>query len=526
MAYIEGVARNQGILFPEVLDEYIGEENPVRFIDAFVDSLDLVGLGFKYAEPEPTGRPPYNPGDLLKLYLYGYLNRIRSSRGLEKESHRNVELMWLIRKLTPDFKTIADFRKDNKEGIKGVCGEFIFLCRDFNLFGGELIAIDGSKFEAVNSKKRNFNEERLKRKIKDIEKKIEGYLKELDENDQEERDASLPHKGELKGKIEEIKRRKERYKRFLEVLKERGERQISLTDPEARAMLNNRRMEVCYNVQLAVDSKHKLILDHDVTNEVSDQNLLSWMARRAKKVVNKERIEVLADKGYYNPAQIKECVEEGIIPYIPEPKSGVSKRTGIPGPEFSREEFKYDKGKDVYLCPQGKELRLKYTTLYHGKKMGFYQNQGCRSCRVKRRCTKRREGRIMSRWEHEEILEQMRDRVKKEKEKVKLRGLLTEHIFGTMKRGFNQGYMLLRGKEKVRTEVSLTVLAYNLKRVLNIVGLDRLVEAVGRRGAFEKNKVKGVKELFSHIFMLLWKRGSKFASSTKINLPCPSFHTI
>lgn len=528
MAYIEGVSRNQGILFPDVLDEYITEDNPVRFIDVFVDSLDLVGLGFKYAEPESTGRPPYNPGDLLKLYIYGYLNRIRSSRGLEKETHRNVELMWLIRKLRPDFKTIADFRRDNRVAIKGICGEFICLCKHLDLFGGELIAIDGSKFRAVNSKKRNFNEEKLKRKIREIEEKVEGYLEELDENDKEERGVDSLDREGLKKKIEKIKRRREEYKRLLKGLREGGESQISLTDPEARAMLNNQRIEICYNLQIAVDSRHKLILAHEVTNEVSDQNQLSRMAERTKKVVDRERIEVLADKGYYNPVQIKECVDQGIIPYIPEPESGVTKRRGIPKAEYSRDKFKYDKERDVYLCPEGKELGFMHTATHHGKKMRFYKSKGCMSCKARRLCTRNKDGRIITRWEHEEILEEMRERVRKERGKVKLRSLLTEHIFGTMKRGFNQGYMLLRGKEKASVEISLTVLSYDLKRVLNIVGLDRLVKAARevRLKQIKNSTIEKAKEVFSYILKILWKRGEKFLSLTKINLSYPSFHTV
>jgi transposase len=528
MAYIEGVARNQGILFPEVLEDYITEDNSVRFIDAFVDSLDLVGLGFKYAEPEPTGRPPYNPGDLLKLYVYGYLNRLRSSRGLERETYRNVELMWLIRKLKPDFKTIADFRKDNKVAIRGICGEFIFLCKHLDLFGGELIAIDGSKFRAVNSKKRNFNEEKLKRKIREIEEKVEGYLEELDENDKEERGVDCPDREGLKKKIEEIKRRKEEYRGLLEGLRESGEKQISITDPEAKAMLNNQRIEVCYNVQLAVDSKHKLILAHEVTNEVSDQNQLSGMAKRVKEVVNRERIKVLADKGYYNPVQIKECVDKGIIPYIPELESGVTKGRGIPGAEFSRDKFRYDKERDVYLCPEGKELRFMHTATHHGKRMRFYKSKGCMSCKVRGLCTRDKEGRIMTRWEHEGILEEMRERVKQEKEKVKLRNLLTEHVFGTMKRGFNQGYMLLKGKEKAGAEISLTVLSYNIKRALNIVGLKRLVEAVGGvcLRQIKNPRFKEAKQIFSYILKFLQKRVNCLLPFTEINLLYPSFHTI
>ncbi len=441
MAYIEGISRKQVILFPDVIDDYIEDNNQVQFIDAFVDSMDLKELEFKYAEPEPTGRPPYNPADLLKLYIYGYLNRIRSSRSLEKETHRNIELMWLLRKLTPDFKTIADFRKDNKKAIKAVCREFILLCKKLSLFRGELIAIDGSKFKAVNSKKRNFNEAKLNKKIKEIEEKIDTYLSELEEND-------------------------------------RDETQISLTDPDSRTMVNNQRIEVCYNMQFTVDEKHKLILDHEVTNEVKDQNQLSKMAKRAKEILGVEEIEVLTDKGYYNAVEIKECVDNGIKPYIPELESTVSKKVNIPRPEFYKNKFSYDKEKDVYICPEGIELRYRNTAVHHGKRMRLYKSEECMGCKSKRLRTKNKNGRIIYRWENEEILEDMRRRIKLNKDKVKKQQWLTEHIFRTMKRNFNQGYFLMEGIDKVGGEMGLTVLAYNIKRVLNILGVDDLITVV------------------------------------------------
>lgn len=305
MAYIEGISRKQVILFPDVIDDYIEDNNEVRFIDAFVDSLDLLKLGFKHSELESTGRPPYNPRDLLKLYIYGYINRIRSSRSLEKEANRNVGVMWLLKKLTPDFKTIADFRKDNKEAIKAVFREFVLLCKHLNLFSGELVAIDGSKFKAVNSKKRNFTEQKLKDKIKEIDDKINTYLKELEDNDNSEANIMPVSVKELEAKIESLKERKYEYQELLRKLKGCSDTQISLTDPDSRVMVNNQRIDVCYNVQTTVDEKHKLILDHEVTNVIKDSAQLSKMANRAKEILGVEGLEVLADKGYYDMEEVK-----------------------------------------------------------------------------------------------------------------------------------------------------------------------------------------------------------------------------
>jgi len=319
MEYIQGTDRRQEILFPEIIDDYIEEGNPVQFIEAFVNSLNLKELGFKHAELNSTGRPPYDPADLLKLYIYGYLNRIRSSRLLEKECRRNVEVMWLLKKLAPDFKTIADFRKDNRDAIKRVFKEFVFLCKKLDLFGGELVAIDGSKFKAVNSKKRNFNDAKLKKKLKDIEEKIEQYLEEIEENDNSEAHDRLPDKKELNGKIELLKERKEEYQELSKKLKESGKTQISLTDPDSRAMLNNQKIEVCYNVQIAVDEKNKLILDYEVTNAVEDSDQLSEMSKRAN-ILEVEELKVTADSSYYNPEEIETfyyfLVNSGLIYYI------------------------------------------------------------------------------------------------------------------------------------------------------------------------------------------------------------------
>lgn len=474
MPYIEGINRNQTILFPEIVDDYIEEDNPVQFIDVFVDGLDLVELDFKYSTTANTGRPPYNPVDMLKLYIYGYLNRIRSSRSLEKEAKRNVELMWLLRKLSPDFKTIADFRKDNKEAIKKACKEFTLLCKKLDLFGGELISIDSSKFRAVNSKKRNFNEAKLKKAIKEIEEKVEQYITELEDNDKEEAHITQHSVEDIKDKIKILKDRKGKYQYLLKELKESDNTQVSLTDPDSRAMVNNQRIEVCYNIQTVIDVKHKLILDHETTNEVLDNNQLSKMAKRAKEILGVEEIEVLADKGYYNSTEIKECVDSGITPYVADSEVKDSKGSVI----YHKEDFTYDKSKDIYVCPIGNELTFRCKVEHHGRVMKVYRNEICRNCNIKRECTNSKQGRVIYRWEHEEVLEDMKKRMQGNKEKYRMRQWLSEHPFGTIKRTMNQGYVLMRGLEKVAAEISLTILAYNIKRVINIVGIKGLIEAV------------------------------------------------
>jgi transposase len=354
MDYIRGTNRDQVILVPETVEDYITEDNPVRFIDALVASLDLGALGFTHATPGETGRPAYDPGDLLRLYLYGYLNRVRSSRMLERETKVNLEVMWLLGKLTPDFKTIADFRRDNLQAIKQVCREFTLLCQKLKLFGGELVAIDGSKFKAVNNRRRNFNEARLTKAIKALEEKIDGYLGSLDAADAAETDPDepTPNTVELRHKIAEMQQRKARYQALKQELKESGAKQVSLTDPDARSMvMHHHSTEVGYNVQTVVDEQHQLIVEHEVTNDPTDHAHLAEMALRAKETLGVEQLEVVADMGYYDGAEVKQCAEAGITTYIPKPITSINQKRGL----FTKQDFVYDEAKDCYRCPQGEE---------------------------------------------------------------------------------------------------------------------------------------------------------------------------
>jgi transposase len=453
MGYIEGEDRKQTVLFPEVLDDSISEENPVRFIDVFIEGLDLSEMGFGRAIPKETGRPPYDPGDLLRLYVYGYVNRTRSSRQLEKEAGRNVELMWLMRKLRADFKTIADFRKDNPQALKKVCREFTLWCKRLELFGGELVAIDGSKFGAVNSAKRNFTEKKLRRKIREIDDKIDQYLKDLDRQDKQEGGQPSLSREQLKEKIERYRERRAQYEELKGDLEQSGESQISLTDPESRSMRVGHGVEVSYNVQIVVDQKNKLLVEHEVTNEVIDLGQLSTMAKKAKETLGVEALEVVADRGYYNGEEVKACEQSGITAYVPKSNSSSNLKRGL----FTKEDFIYEPDKDCYRCPAGKELSYRYPTLEQGRPMRSYEILGCKSCELRSKCSINKKGiRSIKRWADEAILEAMAGRIAENPEKVELRKGLAEHPFGTIKRTMNQGYFLMRGLIKVGAEMSLT----------------------------------------------------------------------
>jgi transposase len=473
MGYIEGEDRKQIVMFPDSLEDYIREDNAVRFVGAFVESLDLEELGFQRAVPNQRGRNAYHPGMLLALYIYGYLNRIRSSRKLERETERNVELMWLMRKLTPDHKTIADFRKDNLAAIAKVCRQFKLLCKEMGLFGGELIGVDGSKFRAVNSKERSFNAQKLERAMKRVDRDIEEYLRELDECDREESGIEEVSAEELKEKIEKLKKRRAKYEQIGEKLSKSEDGQVSLTDPDSRLMKSRQGTHSGYNAQIGVDSKHKLIAAEDLSGARSDRGQLTNIATQAKEVLGVSDLNVVADMGYYDCEDIKNCEKESITAYVSKP--AVSRNAGL----FIKEDFVYDTQEDVYVCPEGE--KLKYVT--HGKErergIRYYMNrEACSRCPLKTRCTRGAFRRI-KRLEHEGVMETMAERVRGHPERMRLRKELVEHPFGTIKRGMDQGYFLMKTVANVGTELKLATLAYNMKRVINIVGVKKMIEALG-----------------------------------------------
>jgi transposase/macrodomain Ter protein organizer (MatP/YcbG family) len=474
VAYIAGPDRTQAVLLPEVLDDYVRADNPVRFLDAFVAQLDLGALGFQRAVPAETGRPGYDPGDLLRLYLYGYLHRIRSSRRLEQETHRNVELMWLLKRLTPDFKTIADFRRDHPEALKQVGRECILLCRRLDLFGGELLAIDGSKFRAVNARDRSYTAAKLAKLEGEIDQTLARYLRELERQDQAEVGTEGPSAEALQEKIAALRERRAQYTALQQQLAASGETALSLTDPDSRPMVSRGRIEVCYNVQTAVDAKHKLIVAEDVTNAAADRDQLSPMATAAQEVVGGAAPVVVADQGYYHGSEIKTCLEAGLTPLVPRPHTSANAPRGL----FTKDDFTYDPAHDAYRCPAGATLTYRSTTVELGRTIKNYRTSACRGCALRARCTRNQDGRKITRWVDEHLLEAMEARLQRAPELMRRRKELSEHPFGTMKRGMDQGYFLLKGLRKVRGEFSLTSLAYNLKRVINIVGVPQLLAAL------------------------------------------------
>lgn len=472
MGYVLGEERSQVVLFPECLDDYILPENATRFVDAFVERLDFGELGFQKAESKDMGRPPYHPGVLLRLYIYGYLNNIRSSRKLERETHRNVELMWLMGKLTPDHKTIANFRKDNLEPIKQVWREFSKLCKQMNLFGGELVAVDGSKFRASNSRERTFTKQKLEKLITRIDRRIDEYLAQLEEGDQSEAEIKAPTAQELKEKIEALKNRRQTHQQRQEKLNKSGETQISLTDEDSRLMKTREGSNVCYNVQMAVDSKHKLIVAFEATNAENDFQQLASIAKQAKEELGVEKLEAVADMGYYDCGEVKECEDDGITVYMEKPP--LNQKTSL----FAKHHFRYNAEKDVYVCPAGEELGYKREVKEKERQVRHYETSACRNCLKKSSCTKGKK-RTIKRLTDEEVVERMAARVRAGPDKLRLRKQLVEHPFGTIKRSMDQGYFLMRGKVKVGTEIGLTSMAYNMKRVINIVGVKKLLEALG-----------------------------------------------
>jgi len=472
--HITGLDRHQALLLPETIEDYIAPDNPVRFLDAFVGSLDLFGLGFSRALPASTGRPPYQPADLLRLYLYGYLHRIRSSRALERECHRNLELIWLMGKLAPDFKTIADFRREHRACFKAVHQQFHLLCRKLGLFGGQLVALDGTKLAAVNARQANFNQNKLEELLARADARLEEYLKELDAADATEADEEKLTRAQLEEKIAALREKKDWHEELLGQLQDREQKQISTTDADARKMHASQGTVIGYNAQSAVDDKNKLIVAEEVTNEVTDSGQLSQLATDAKETLGVEKLEAVADQGYYNTAAVSLCVQRGITPYIQKANTSANTALGF----YAKKDFAYDKEKDLYHCPAGAQLTYRFSTYELGRSLRYYRASGCAHCSLKSQCTRNQANRTITREEEEQLMDEMAARVKAQPQKLRWRKALVEHPFGTLKRWFGYTYFLVKGLEMVRAEWTLMTLAYNLKRVLNIVSLDQLMKAL------------------------------------------------
>jgi len=468
--FIQGEDRQQATLFPESLDEYVAEDSAVRVIDVFVDDLDISGLVFR-AEAADTGRPPCHPRTLLKIYIYGYLNRVQSSRRLEREAQRNVELMWLTGRLAPDFKTIADFRKGNGEAIRLVCREFVMLCRKLNLFADAFVAIDGSKFKAVNNRDKNFTRAKLKRRLAEVEASIDRYLAELSEADR--RDPAEDKSERLEEKIAALKREMSRLKKLKARLLEAEGQQISLTDPDARSMNARGSGMVGYNVQAAVDTTHHLIVAHEVTNVGTDRRYLTPMARHAREAMGVHELGVVADRGYYRAEELEACEQAGITAYVPKPKTSGNKAKG----QFDRGEFDYIAEDDEYECPAGQRLIYRFTRVEDGKTLRRYWSSACPRCPIRAQCTTGPYRRL-SRWKHEQVLQRAQARLDERPDVMRLRRATAEHPFGTLKMWMGSTHFLMKRRKHVSTEMSLHVLAYNMRRVINLLGEPQLIAAI------------------------------------------------
>ncbi|QBF29091.1 IS1182 family transposase [Pseudomonas tructae] len=473
--FIEGESRTQVTLLPECLDDYITEENPVRVVDVFVDELDLKALGFEGANPATTGRPAYHPAVLLKIYIYGYLNRIQSSRRLEREAERNVELMWLVGRLAPDFKTIADFRGDNGKAIRSVCRQFVVLCRNLDLFSQSIIAIDGSKFKAVNNRDRNFTQGKVTARMQQIEQSIDRYLAAMDSADRTSPEVVEAKTERLKDKIEKLKQQMEKLKDIDAQLQASPDKQISLTDPDARSMVTSGRGSgtVGYNVQTAVDDKHHLIIAHEVTNVGNDRGQLSNMANQAREEIGAEALTVVADRGYYKGPDILACEQAGITTFVPKALTSSSKAEG----RFGKQDFTYMAASDKYRCPAGQLLTRRHSSVEDGMLLHCYWFSGCQSCSMQKQCTTGKERRL-KRWEHEAVVEGVQIRLEHDPGKMKVRRQTVEHPFGTLKFWMGSTHFLTKTLPRVSTEMSLYVLAYNLKRMMSIFGIAGLLEAI------------------------------------------------
>ena len=473
--YIEAEQRDQDFLLPESVEDYVSEDNPVRFIDGFVDQLDLAECGFIKKRKSKAGRPGYDPSDLLKLYLYGYSNRTRSSRMLERACHINLEVIWLMRRLKPDHKTIAEFRQKNPSSLKQVFRQFVMLCRKLGLVAGEIVAIDGTQLKAVNNPKKNLTRTRLKRQIKETDQQIEEYLKRLDDGDAREKGGRKLNRPKLRGKIAQIQEELAEMKKLEAQMEAEGVKQISDTDPESRAMAKNPRIAVGYNAQASADEENCIIVAEDLSNDVQDYDQLEPMARQSKENLgDPENLSVTADKGYDKATQMKAVEDMGCHCHVP------GRRQSTKGDKcFTRDAFRYLKTKDAYRCPAGKLLPLRYENVVDGQiRYTYCDPQACKDCPLKSKCTTKERGRNIIRGEHEATVELIRKRMELEPEIYKRRGATIEKVFGTIKWAMGAEALLLKGVEKCRGEWSLLCTCYNIKRVIKLLGVKTLLEAM------------------------------------------------
>lgn len=473
--YVEGQDRTQSILFPERLDDWVDEDNPVRAIEAFVDALDLRALGFERAEAAATGRPGYHPATLLKIYVYGYLNRVQSSRRLERETQRNIELVWLTGRLMPDFKTIADFRKDNGPAIRQACKQFVALCNRMGLFEDATVALDGSKFKAVNNRDKNFTVRKLQARMQQLDDSVQRYLTELDRADREPSLVPQARVAHLKAKLLTVKAQMSKLQQIQEQLDQSPDGQVSLTDPDARSMATSGRGTgvVGYNVQASVDTKHHLIVAHEVTNQGHDRTQLATMAGQAKAMLDAPSLVVLADRGYFKGEEIVLAERSGIVPLVPKPQTSNNKAAGL----YDKQDFIYLENENAYLCPAKQRAVYRTSSPQDGMNMHWYWSSSCSTCAQKSQCTTGKHRRI-SRWEHEDVLDRMQKRLEARPQAARERRQTVEHVFGTLKGWMGTTHFLTKTLPKVRTEMSLQVLAYNLKRMMTILGTRKLIEAI------------------------------------------------
>ena len=470
--FIEGESRHQTTMFPDKLDDFVSEDNTVRVVDFFVDKLDVSGLGFN-VDTSGAGRPGYHPRTMLKLYIYGYLNKVQSSRCLEREAQRNIELMWLTARLAPDFKTIADFRKDNGEAIQLVCKQFVELCREIGLLSSHAVAVDGSKFKAVNNRDNNFTAAKMKRRLDEIDQSIARYLARIASADLQDSKAAKAKVKNMNDKIDKLTREIERLKKIEVQMLEEPDKQISLTDPDARSMKTRGTGIVGYNVQTAVDIENHLIVAHEVSNNGSDRSQLHNISYQAKQALHADSLDVLADRGYFNLLEIEACSADAIFPTMPVPQTSNSLAQG----RYGKRDFKYIEEEDEYECPAGERLEWHMRTIEGGLEVDKYWTTACENCPAKSGCTTG-EFRRISRWQSEELVDEMLDRLELEPDRMKTRRETVEHPFGTIKSWMGHTHFQMKRLENVSTEMSLHVLAYNMKRVINIIGVSALIGAI------------------------------------------------